>query len=308
MPVSRPCRFETIGGLYHVMFRGNRRQMIFLDDDDRRFFLRSTRKLKSRFDLEVYAFVLMPNHTHLLVRRMHDPLARFMAALLTRFARYFNHKYGLVGHVLQGRYHCLLCQDETYLLRLIRYIHRNPLRAGLSSVVAYEWSSYGAYAGQCPSDIVDPSSVLKLLGRDPAVARETLRAYHESADAGEETKDDFLPRRGMFLGDVSFEARERRRAARSEEARPPGRPTLDEILGESLGASGIRVDPIEVRGPSHRLAASLVRSAFVEKAIEEFGYRYVEVAGYLCRTHECLRVMLARRRARQETLEPRSAP
>jgi hypothetical protein len=232
---------------------------------------------------------------------MHDPLAPFMASLLTRFARYFNRKYGLDGHVFQGRYRCLLCQDETYLLRLVRYIHRNPLRAGLSSGVEYEWSSYGAYLGRRPVGIVDPASVLRLLGKDPAAARLTLRAYHESADAGMDTKEAFMPRRGVFLGDGTFETNERRRAARSGETNPRHRRSLDEILRESLAVSRIRVDPIEVRGPSHRLAASLVRSVFVESAVEGNGYRYVEVAGFLGRSPECLRVMLARRRARRET-------
>jgi hypothetical protein len=200
----------------------------------------------------------------------------------------------------------LLCQDETYLLRLVRYIHLNPLRAGLSSGVEYEWSSYGAYLGQRPVGIVDPTSVLRRFGKDPAAARLALRAYHESEDAGEDTKEAFMPRRGVFLGDGTFETNERRRAARSGETHLRHRRSLDEILRESLAISGIRVDPIEVRGPSHRLAASLVRSAFVESAVEGNGYRYVEVAGFLGRSPECLRVMLARRRERRERGAPLS--
>ncbi len=298
-PVTRPCRFETIGGLYHVMFRGNRRQRIFRDDGDRRFLLNSVSRLKSRFDLEIYAFVLMPNHAHFLVRRMHDPLARFMAALLTRFARYFNRKYDLVGHVFQGRYRGLLCQDETYLLRLVRYIHLNPLRAGLSDGVEYAWSSYGAYLRMRHRGIVDPAHVLERFGKDPAAARAAFRSYHDGADARSDVKDDFMPRRGVFLGSEDFEALERRRAARSREVVPRPRPSLDEILRESLEASGNRVDLVEVRGPSQRHVASLARSAFVESAVETHGYGYVEVGGFLNRAPESVRVILSKRRARR---------
>jgi putative transposase len=238
---------------------------------------------------------------------MHDPLACFMAALLTTFARHFNRKYGLVGHVFQGRYGALLCQDETYLLRLVRYIHRNPLRAGMSSGVDFAWSSYGAHLGRTSDPIVDSLPVLRHFGAELAPAREAFREYHEGPGATNDSNEDLAPRRGIVLGDPSFEERETRRAARSAEPTPLQRPSLDEVLEEALRISGIRVEPIEVRGPSRRHAAALVRSSFVEMAVEASRYRYVEVAGFLGRSPENVRTILARLRATREAAIRRPA-
>lgn len=289
------------------MFRGNRRQPIFLDDDDRGFFLAKLRQLKSRFDFEIHAFVLMPNHVHLVIRRGHDPLHRFMAALLTSHARYFNRKYGLVGHVFQGRYRSLACEDETYLLRLVRYVHRNPLRAGLSDGIAYPWSSYGAYLVSAPDLLVDHAPVLRRFGAEANVARESFREFHESEEAEAETRDRFWPRGGVFLGGTRFEMGARRRAARSSDPLEKRRPGLDEILDVTLGRTRFRVDPIEVRGPSRRRAASLARAAFVETAIEVHGYGYAELAGFLGRSTDSLRVLLSRHRASREPSKTDSA-
>ena len=298
--MSRRLRLEFVGGLYHVMFRGNRRQAIFLDDDDRKVLLARLRKLKDRYDAEIYAFVLMPNHVHLVVRRMHDPIARFVGALLTAYARHFNRKYDLVGHVFQGRYRCLVCEDETYLLRLVRYVHRNALRAGIAAGVGFEWSSYSAYLADEPDPLVDRERVLSMFGAEMEAAREAFRAFHEEEAAEADTREHFLPRRGTILGGVRFESRARRRAAKSGEPPARSRPGLDQILRDAIRDARLRVEPIEVRGPSRRHAASLARSMFVEAAVDDHGYRYAEIAGFLGRPPASLRVMLCKRRTVRE--------
>lgn len=291
---------EVVGGLYHVMARGNRGHPLFLDDEDREFLLAKLRRLGSRLDVKIHAFALMPNHVHFLLRRLHDPIGQFMASLLTAYARQFNRRRGFVGHVFQGRYRSILCEDETYLLRLVRYIHRNPLRAGLCTGLEFEWSSYSAYLGRTYGRIVETGPVLHRFGADPETARAAFREFHEDPDAAADTRATFMPRRGVFLGSDSVEQRMLRRAALSRDPMPAQRPCLDEILREALRASGIHVEPVEVRGPSRRFTASLARASFVEMAIERHGYRSVEVAGYLGRSPENLRMILARRRAEND--------
>ncbi len=304
--MSRRLRLEFVGGLYHVMFRGNRRQAIFLDDDDRRFLLARLRRLKARLDVEIYAFTLMPNHVHLVLRRMHDPVERFMAALLTAFARHFNRKYDLVGHVFQGRYHCLVCEDETYLLRLVRYVHRNALRAGITPGLGFPWSSYSAYLTDEPDPLVDREPVLSMFGAEMEAAQEAFREFHEGEEAAADSREDLIPRRGTILGGARFESRARRRAAKSAEPPAKSRPGLDQILRDTLRRARLRVDPIEVRGSSRRHVAALARSLFVEVAVDDHGYCYAEIAGFLGRAPAALRVMLCKRRTARERSVPLS--
>ena len=133
--MSRVPRLEFDGGLYHLMARGNRRQEIFHDDNDRRRFMGRLCTMIGRTDLELYAFVLMPNHVHLVARRRHTRICHFMRDLLSPYARYINRRFGTIGHLFQGRYRGLVCHDESYLLRLVRYVHFNPL------VGAQSWGS-----------------------------------------------------------------------------------------------------------------------------------------------------------------------
>jgi len=147
--MARKPRIEYPGALVHVIARGNNRQEIFHDDEDRRAYLERLGLYLAGGRLTIYCFCLMPNHVHLLVEVGERSLSQVLHRLLTWHARYHSVKYSRVGHLFQGRYKAILCDKDAYLLELVRYIHLNPVRAGLvADPRDYRWSSHRAYLGE----------------------------------------------------------------------------------------------------------------------------------------------------------------
>jgi REP element-mobilizing transposase RayT len=145
--MARQWRIEYPGALYHVMSRGNAGQDIFETDDDRWLFLDLIGDLSERFNLEVYAYVLMDNHYHLLLKTIDGNLSKAMQWFGTTYTRKFNLNHHTNGHLFQGRFKSIIVENDAYLLRLSCYIHRNPIRAGIVTRLAdYQWSSYAFYA------------------------------------------------------------------------------------------------------------------------------------------------------------------
>ena len=145
--MARPWRIEYEGALYHVFSRGNKQQDIFVTDDDRYLFLDTIGQMSERFDNDIFAYVLMDNHYHLLLRTPKANLSRSMQWLGTTYTRRFNLDHFQSGHLFQGRYKSILVENDAYLMQLSYYIHNNPLRAGIvKRLIDYRWSSYPAYA------------------------------------------------------------------------------------------------------------------------------------------------------------------
>jgi REP element-mobilizing transposase RayT len=157
--MGRAPRAEFRGALYHVFSRGNRRERIFLDDDDYRSYLESLQGLAKEMDAAVIAYCLMPNHPHLCIQTHGAPLSKLMQRLNGRHSKRFNRKYQLRGHLNEGRYNAIVVDADTYLLRLVRYIHRNPVRAGLVGA-AGEWSYSSHSEYLAPSSWVARQKVL----------------------------------------------------------------------------------------------------------------------------------------------------
>jgi REP element-mobilizing transposase RayT len=145
--MARAWRIEYAGGLYHVLSRGNDKCDIFFDDSGRRMFLNTLGELSARFDIDIFAYVLMDNHYHLLVRTQRANLSKSMQWFGATYTKRINLKHGRSGHLFQGRFKNMLIENDAYLLQLSCYIHRNPLRAGMvKRLVSYPWSSYRASA------------------------------------------------------------------------------------------------------------------------------------------------------------------
>ena len=146
--VPRNPRLHVPGGFYHVIARGNDRQDIFFDDDDRLRWEQLLCEGLDRHGHRIHAYCWMTNHVHVAIQAGKKPLARFMGSLLSRYAKEFNRKTGRSGHVFERRYRAILVQEDNYLLELVRYIHQNPQRAGIVEKIRdYRWSSHRAYAG-----------------------------------------------------------------------------------------------------------------------------------------------------------------
>lgn len=133
--------------IYHVYSRGNGRQLIYETDDDRCIFLDCLSDAALETETELFAYCLMGNHYHLIVRSKYDGLPKFAHALNRSYAVYFNTKHDRAGHLFQDRYSSEPIEDDSYFLSAIRYVHRNPVEAGIVSSCDYAWSSYSAYIG-----------------------------------------------------------------------------------------------------------------------------------------------------------------
>ena len=143
-----------MGSILHVYSRGVEQRDIFLNDLDRRVFRVFMREALRTHDVGLLAYCLMGNHFHLLVAVGQHPVWRGMHRLLMRYSGYFNQKYQRVGHLFQGRFQSILCLDDAYLIHLVAYIHKNPVRAGLVAHPRdWAWSSHGEFSGGAQSFI-----------------------------------------------------------------------------------------------------------------------------------------------------------
>ncbi len=171
--MARKARIHILGGLYHVMLRGNGGQDIFFSRDDRyrMFFL--IQEGVERFGHRVHAFCLMGNHIHLAIQVSDIPLSKIMQNLSFRYTRWINSSQKRMGHLFQGRYKALLVDKDSYLLELVRYIHLNPVRAGLVGTPSdYEWSGHRAYLGKEHIPWLTCDSVLAQFGDTVKSGRE----------------------------------------------------------------------------------------------------------------------------------------
>lgn len=160
--MPRISRQQSESGFYHVVLRGNGKQLLFEDDGDRLRFLELLSEKTESDGIAIIAWCLMSNHVHLLLDDPDSLLSHAMHALGTAYARAFNEKSGHVGAVFQGQFTSIPIVSDRQLLQAVRYIHENPAKAGVASVDGYRWSSYGDYL--CGSDIADTSRVLSMVG------------------------------------------------------------------------------------------------------------------------------------------------
>ncbi len=141
--MPRPPRIQIAGGTYHVTSRGNRRQTIYFDDDDRRWFSMLRYRVIQRCGWRLHAYCLMSNHFHLLVETPEPNLSFGMQRLKSEYAAYFNERHSFVGHLFQQRFDSRLIETERHYEKTLRYIALNPVKAGLCDHPAeWPWSSF----------------------------------------------------------------------------------------------------------------------------------------------------------------------
>jgi len=213
--MGRPLRIEYSGAIYHATSRGDRQEPIFRDADDKRLLLDIVDQAMGRLDAEMFAFCLMGNHYHFVLRTRKPNLSRLMRHINGEYTRAFNKRHGLVGHVFQGRYHAILVDSDAYLINACRYVELNPVRAGLvDSVDAWPWSSYRAHLGLArpPCWLATAALHGHLLGRDVTTEddrRQAERLYVDAVAAGKSAGLWAHLRQEIFLGDEAFAAASR---------------------------------------------------------------------------------------------------
>jgi putative transposase len=185
--MPRKARLDVPGTLHHVMVRGIEGNKIFRDEEDRRAFIARLRSLVMETESRILAWALMENHIHLLVVSGPGGLSTFMRRLLTGYAIGFNRKHRRFGHLFQNRYKSIICDLDPYLLELVRYIHLNPLRAGLvknlEGLESYPWCGHGILTGNRKNDWQERDFVLGFFG---SKGKRAIRAYREFIEAGKD--------------------------------------------------------------------------------------------------------------------------
>lgn len=182
--MARKPRLHVPGGLYHVIVRGNARQAVFFSPGDRHCFYELLAEGIARFGYRVHALCLMSNHVHLALQAGDEGLSAGMQNLSFRYTRYLNTRLQRVGHVFQGRFKAFLVDQDRYGLALVRYIHLNPLRAGMvRQASSYPWSSHRAYLGGEVLAWLTTDWVLGQFGQRLGPARARFAAFVEAGRA-----------------------------------------------------------------------------------------------------------------------------
>jgi REP element-mobilizing transposase RayT len=179
--MPRQARIDAPGAVHHIIARGIERGKLFRDDEDRNRFIARLGELVLETQTKCYAWALIPNHFHLLLKTGNVPVATFMRRMLTGYAIGYNHRHSRSGHVFQNRYKSILCQEDAYLKELVRYIHLNPLRARLvvdmAALDKFPFSGHGFVMGKRKNTWQSINDVLALFGQNKSSAKRNYRQF-----------------------------------------------------------------------------------------------------------------------------------
>jgi REP element-mobilizing transposase RayT len=163
--LARQAREKSASGIYHIMMRGINRQNIFEDQEDYAKFLQTLQRYKKISGYQIYAYCLMGNHVHLLLKVADEPLEQMMRRICGSYVFWYNRKYQRIGNLFQDRFKSETVENDTYFLTVLRYIHQNPLKAGLvKSLEGYQWSSISEYINM--QDFIDTDFALEMFEAD----------------------------------------------------------------------------------------------------------------------------------------------
>ena len=179
--MPRKARIDAPGALHHIICRGIEGRTIFQNSADRNDFIERLAHIIKETETTCFAWALIPNHFHLLLKTAQVPVSKVMLRLLTGYAISFNLRHRRHGHLFQNRYKSILCQEDTYLLELVRYIHLNPVRANLvadlKTLDKYHYCGHSAVMGKLKNDWQDVDGVLRLFGKNISQARRSYKSF-----------------------------------------------------------------------------------------------------------------------------------
>ncbi len=270
--MARHLRLEYAGALYLVTSRGDRREDIYFDDDDRIACLKILGGVCGRFNWVVHAYCQMTNHYHLLVETVDGNLSRGMRQLNGQYTQRFNRRHGMVGHLFQGRYKAIVVQKETYLLELTRYVVLNPIRARIvRRLENWPWSSYRAVAGLDESpQWLDTDWLLSQFGKRRKKAIERYRKFIlEGRKVSSPLKD---ARHQLLLGDDAFVERHRTKTKPEE---------LREVSKAHRRSLALSLEEYQQRygRQQEAMARAYLSGAYTMREIGEyFGVHYMTVS------------------------------
>ena len=175
--MPRAARIKSSTGIYHIITRGINQQNIFSSDDDYERLLNTLSRYCRKSSCEIYAYCLMDNHIHLLFKEGQEPLATTMKRIDTSYVYYYNWQYNRKGHLFQDRYKSEPVEYDAYFLTVLRYIHLNPIKAGITDDLAsYPYSSYREYTNR--ANLINPIFALNMFHQDKDQAIEEFINFH----------------------------------------------------------------------------------------------------------------------------------
>ena len=307
--MPRQARLDIPGALHHIMVRGINKAKIFGNEQDKTKFLDRLGEIVKTGQCSVYAWVLMNNHVHILFKSGREGISGVMRKLLTWYAQYYNRRHRRSGHLFENRYKSILCEEDTYLLALVRYIHLNPIRARIVKTVEdldeYPWSGHRTIIGKAKQDWMDTEYVLAQFGENRKQAVLEYRNFMtEGAGQGhikeltggglirsqggwsqvlamkrrgqKEEFDERILGGGDFVNNILKEAEERE--LRQLKAIRSGK-NIQNIIEEECRKVGI--SPIELQSGSRRRKVCSARAMIGLRSREELGLSAAEMARHL---------------------------
>lgn len=307
--MTRQARLDAPGTLHHVIVRGIEQRKIVDDFHDRKDFISRMGKIASETGTPVYAWALMTNHAHILLRSGPSGLSRYMLRFLSGYAASYNRRHRRHGHLFQNRYKSIVCEEDRYFRELVRYIHLNPLRAKLVESLAqldrYLWCGHAVLMGKIKNDWQDRDYVLKWFG---AKKREAKRAYRQFVREGIEQghRSDLvggglirsqggwsavkaMRRRGVreksderILGSGEFVEQLIRQSDQSRKEHFSAfqlSQKASALVGQVCKEQNIRVDTL--KSGSRRRNVSMVRAQLAQKLVEGLGLSLAETGRHI---------------------------
>jgi REP element-mobilizing transposase RayT len=304
--MPRGARLDAPGTLHHVMVRGIERGNIVHDDKDREDFVFRMARLAKATGTEIYAWAMMSNHVHILLKSGDSGLSMFMRKLLTGYAIQFNRKYKRSGHLFQNRYKSIVCDEETYFMKLVSYIHLNPLRAGLVSsmdaLASYPWSGHAVIMGKVHNDWQACGYVLDSFGEDSRRSKKAYEEYvHEQRSLGQQPdlvggglvrskggwsavmssrtrgEKHFFDERILGSGDFVKEVLDQADATIRDQIPVRDREAvIDELIGRRCEEAGISINALQA-GSKTKLC-SAIRKELAVTFVRQYGLTYADSA------------------------------
>jgi REP element-mobilizing transposase RayT len=304
--MPRRARLDAPGTLHHVMVRGIERGKIIDDDSDRENFVSRLGQLAADTHTAIYAWALMSNHAHILLRSSTFGLSDFMRRFLTGYAISYNRRHRRWGHLFQNRYKSIICEEDSYFKELVRYIHLNPLRAKsvktLAQLDRYRWCGHSVVMGRNENEWQDCEYVLKWFGQTQNEAKEAYRNYVQKGindgrrpelvggglirslggwsavkamrrSVDRELSDERILGSGEFVQRTIQEAETRIKYQLPAEDHHR---IIDEYTDKLCKNEGISVK--ELQSGSRRSEVSAVRAGIAIRLVKEYGVSLAEVA------------------------------
>ena len=287
--MARPNRIEFPGAFYHVYARGNNKQKIFMDTQDYTVYLDRVERYYNRYPFILYAYALMPNHIHFAIETCEIPLSKIMQGIQQSYSQYVHKKYRYVGRLYQGPFGAVLYEKDAFVLKLVQYIHRNPVEARIvENPVEYPWCSHGAYLNLSVCSFLNKKTVLEMFPSDEAKAIQMFNEFVlEGPQSLEVSNFDNVQDR-QIIGNKQFVEKIKKRNEISPNVQKIDfkqdlsllrKKTLHEIL--KIVSKQTKVSAESILGKSRLPEITEARKIFAFISVKYGGYGTVEISRFL---------------------------